>query len=740
MKIIICLISTLFFVISTFGQIDTSKVSKITTPLGKEEKNRNVGLNASSNSGPRDINTGIPSNVGGISIMENGLPVVYYPWPESPTKLWRQDASIDRAPVLKISEVAIITGVVGYAVDSYTRMPTDTFRVNGSVGSNRFGLIRGSVNLSGPLKNGWYYTLGASGNFDPATYDLGFTNFSDRTHIYRAGLIRKFERGSVSLNYKYARSWSISNYAPFIYTSDGGSKETHGFRIGRDSYDLIDGKYRSVNILSGDTTWVDMAKDGMDSSHTIDLIGDYKLDNNKNFSYIMRYHITQNSGTYINPLSVFTPDPATDRFTYSDTGESYTDMVQMVETSYVTPFTINSFTSRFELTGDIKKHDWRVGLNEWFYKENKYQSNTTKYEQEVAVQPRKLMHEVLSGGVWMPATDPQGFYDYNVSSEYHNGFENKLALYATDDWDVNEHLTLNGGLRLEYHKLKGDYLPYARPVPPDSLPVKFDNNWFLTRATLGGVFKLTKSFGFWAEGTYNERVGALEDYSGSVEPTLKTRRTPMGQVGIYFNHLWISLVSAYTYIRSTNYQSRLSLVNPNNPNESVIETVYYDISTMGWTTDIVVTSSNGFKLHFLLTWQNPVYKNYAVMAYGQDYDYNNKNPGIPKLLFEIDPSYTFWNNKMNVWLSARYFSKQYANLTNVLYFAPHWETFGGVSYKINKHLDVGVSVINILNQRGASGSIQGSQLVTDPTPFYNTIVVGSYIIPFTIGANLDFKF
>ncbi len=740
MRTLIGWIMMMYFATSVFAQTDSTKLSQQGSPLGKEEKNRNVALNASSNSGPRDINTGIPSNVGGISIMENGLPVIYYPWPESPVNVWRQDASIEKSPVLKIGEVAVLTGVVGYAVDSYTRMPTDTFRINGSVATNRFGLLRGSVYLSGPFKEGWYYTLGASGNFDPATYDLGFTNFSDRTQIYRAGLTKKFDRGSVTLNYKYARSWLISNYAPFIYTSDGGSKETHGFRIGRDSYDLIDGKYRSVNLLNGDTTWVDMAKNGIDISHTIDLMGDYQLGNNMKFSYIMRYHTTKNSGTYINPLSVFTPDPATDRFTYFDTGDLYTDMVQMVENSYVTPFTINSFTSRFELTGNNKTHSWRLGLNEWFYKENRYQSNTTKYEQEVAVQPRKLVHEVLSGEMWVPATDSQGFYDYNVSSEYHNGFENKLAVYATDDWDVSDYISLNGGIRLEYHKLKGDYLPYARPVPLGTPPVNFDNNWFLVRATLGGVFKLTQSFGFWAEGTYNERVGALEDYSGSVEPALKTRRTPMGQVGIYFNHPWVSIVSAYTYIRSTNYQSRLSLVNPDDPNESVYETVYYDISTSGWTTDIVATPFKGFKLHFLITWQNPVYKNYAVTAYGQDYDYNNKNPGIQKVLFEIDPSYTFWNNRMNVWLSARYFSKQYANLTNVLYFAPHWETFGGVGFKINKHLNVGVSVTNILNQRGASGSIQGSQLVTDPTPFYNTVVVGSYIIPFTIGFNLDFNF
>ncbi len=739
-KIIIVLIAILYYMSSVFGQADTTKVTQTTNPLGKEEKNRNVQLNASSNSGPRDINTGIPSNVGGISIMENGLPVVYYPWPESPTKLWRQDATISKAPVLKIGEVAIITGVVGYAVDSYTQTPTDTFMINGSIGTNHFGLLRGSVNLSGPIKNGWYYTLGISGNFDPATYNLGFTNFSDRTQIYRAGITKKIDKASISLNYKYASSWSMGNYAPFIYTSSGGSKEVNGFRIGRDSYDLIDGKFRSVNILSGDTSWVDMAKDGLDKSHTIDLMGDYTLDNDMKFTYIMRYHTTQNSGVYINPLSVFTPDPATVRYTYFDTGETYTGMVQMVENSYVTPFTINSFTSRFELTGNTEKHSWRLGLNEWFYKENKYQSNTTKYEQEVAAQPRKLAYEVFTNGAWISPTDPYGFYDYNVSSEYHNGFENKLAVYATDNYDISERLSLNGGVRLEYHKLKGDYMPYDRPFVLDAVPVNFDHNWFLIKGTLGGVFKFTKSFGFWAEGTYNERKGALEDYSGAAEPALKMRATPMGQVGIYYNLPWISLVSAYTYIKSTNYQARLSLVNPDDPDESTIETVYYDISTSGWTTDIVTNPFKGFKLHLLFTWQNPVYENYAVTAYGQNYDYNGKNPGIPQILFEIDPSYTFWKDRINVWLSARYFSKQYANLTNVLYFAPHWETFGGVGFKINKNMDVGVSVTNILNQRGASGSIQGSQLVTDPTPFYNTVVVGSYIIPFTIAANLNFNF
>ena len=59
------------------------------------EDNRNVMLNASSNSGPREVNIGLPSSVGGITVLENDLPVVYYFWPELPTRTWRPSQSLN---------------------------------------------------------------------------------------------------------------------------------------------------------------------------------------------------------------------------------------------------------------------------------------------------------------------------------------------------------------------------------------------------------------------------------------------------------------------------------------------------------------------------------------------------------------------------------------------------------------------------------------------------------------------
>ncbi|OMP79120.1 hypothetical protein [[Flexibacter] sp. ATCC 35208] len=60
------------------------------TAMNKTEGDRNVMLNAANNTGPRDVNTGLPATVVGITIQENNLPVVYFYWPELPNRTWRQ--------------------------------------------------------------------------------------------------------------------------------------------------------------------------------------------------------------------------------------------------------------------------------------------------------------------------------------------------------------------------------------------------------------------------------------------------------------------------------------------------------------------------------------------------------------------------------------------------------------------------------------------------------------------------
>jgi hypothetical protein len=725
-----------------YGQSSNTAIKKDSTAVASGS-DRNVMLNAADNKGPREINIGLPSTVGGTTIIENGLPVVYYFWPQLPTTAWRADASIGKIGLLKMGEVAITTGDIGFAVNTETRLGGDKLSVSGQLSTNHFGLIRATANVSGPIKDGWGYTASSIVNLDPGTYDLKFKTWEDNTQIHRLGITKRLgTKGEISLLYKYARSASFSNYGPFFYKKDGKISELDNFRLGRDSYLPSDGIVRVKELFGDKYHTKDLSSaDAFTDSHTLDLLGNYQFDNNLKLKYVFRYHnarsVTQSMRPTVTSL-------ANDDFVYADnpTEEYKGKYVQGMLAKFSERKTpVRSFTSRVELSKKTAKNSWRIGINEWYYSVDKFSDNSSSFYQEVASAPRKLIRKssVAAGNL-----DP--FYGYNGNVGYHNGYENKLALYATNEWKASRNFMISAGARFTHYTLNGDFLPYNRKTFNYKIdePVKFHNTWYMKAFTLNAVYNITSKFGVLAEATYNEDRPRLENYSGAVYPSLKLSSVPMGQVGVFFNHDMLSVVSALTYIKKTNYQKRLTLTNPNNDDDTQQFTTYYDIATLGWTTDIVATPVKNFNLHLLLTIQKPAYKNYSgVVDFNstdsEKYDYSDKIvSGVSKVLIEIDPSYK-WKN-LKIWASARYFSKQYANLTNSLFFAGRWETFAGLNYKYNKHFDYGLTVVNPLGQRGAKGSINGSDLATDPEPFYGTIVSGSYIRPFTVEGSVKFRF
>ncbi len=171
----------------------------------------------------------------------------------------------------------------------------------------------------------------------------------------------------------------------------------------------------------------------------------------------------------------------------------------------------------------------------------------------------------------------------------------------------------------------------------------------------------------------------------------------------------------------------------------------YNIQTLGWTTTAEIDPFKRFHLHALFTWQKPVYKNYFIKSPFEgvpDLDADgNIVKEIPQMLVELDPSYDI-TDRLRVWLSFRYFGKTYANLTDALYFNGRWETFGGIDWKVNKFLSVNVNVINILNQKGASGTISGAELLSkeEASEYANHYMSGNYLRPFTVefGAKINF--
>lgn len=739
--------------------------------LKVKDGDRNVMLNAANNTGPRDVNIGLPASVGGTTVLENGLPVVYFFWPEIPTKAWRMDATTDKIVLYDLGQTAINIGDVGFSVGTYNNMGTEKFQGHGSLNSNHFGLLRGDINLSGPIgQKGLMYTAGAYLNFDPGTFKAkGLPKYySDKTQLYKMGLTQNYKMdgltGSITAFYKYANVQGLrQSYAPFIYEKGGKIKELNGFKMGSDSYYLRTDKITLQDAFTGDYVQRDILKDYGSESHTLDFIWKNKLSNGLDINFIGRYHNAK-TGNYLPVMTgVYSAQGNSNvRYAYEDgtvyTGDNYQSV--MILASKKTP--IQSFTSKLEVKKTSGNHDWTVGLDQWNYNIDKFATESATYNQEVAANPRKLIKQQYDAttNTWSSTMNP---YGNNVGGlEYHNGSENKTALYFLDKWDVTDLFQLNLGARLECQTLNGDYQDRTAIDPAtgsvytnlNGPKIAINKTWWNKAFMLSGVYKVTGQFGVLAEASYNEQGGHLENYNIGVDPNIKQSKIPEAGIGVFFNHSTpgasflpsLSVVSKATYIKRDEFRTTVNFSHPTK-DETTRESTSYDIQTVGWTTDMVATLFKGFDLHLLLTLQNPKYKNYSgsvKWADGAVTDYNFSDKivtGVSKVLIEIDPSYK-WND-LRVWASARYFSKQYINKPNTLDLEGRWETFAGANYSINKNFDVNVTVVNLLNQRGASGSVpDGDLLLTNEAAEQKegSIMSGTYIRPFTVEFGVKFRF
>ena len=139
-----------------------------------------------------------------------------------------------------------------------------------------------------------------------------------------------------------------------------------------------------------------------------------------------------------------------------------------------------------------------------------------------------------------------------------------------------------------------------------------------------------------------------------------------------------------------------------------------------------------------LIWVGALRVNSGTISQGQVVALYNY---MSQILVELDPSYNITKD-LRLWLSFRYFGKTYANLQEALYFNGRWETFGGINWNVNKHLSLGATVINFLNQKGASGTINGSELITkeEAAQYAGNYMSGNYLRPFTVEFSASIKF
>lgn len=697
-----------------------------------------VMLNAKDATEPRQVEIGLPMSYTAVSV--DGLPAVYYYWPNTTSNHWRGEQLLARQGLQNIATTAIKFGEIGYGVDSYMERGGEKFKGKLKYQTNTFGAQNFDLNLSGKLAKKTYFTLSIYQNFDPGSMNLKFTNYIDRAQFYTAGLTHLFndDRGRFSVFYKYNETHpltALANYAPFTYDGDGKVSELKNFRMGRDSYLPVDGMMQYRDVKTGKLVTDNLYDIIKTRTHEATALLDYDLGNNLSLAVKGKFsHSKGHSGDQLT-MGFYEDADAT----YADNGDAFHGTIQR-RLSQINAFCVKDAMLVAELQKKTASHDWAFGINE-LYSNIDYARSTTQYYHEVAPNPRKLIYNGAE------------YANLNGSSEYDKGFENKLAAYVNDTWRVSRNFRMGYGARVELFNLGVDYIGDKRfsdfhiganytdaEGNKKTVGVSHHTNTGLNYAvSVSPTYNITHNFGLTGEINFLRQYRHLEAYSGTSLPYYNNRPFILGRAGIFFNSSFVNLVSAFTYARRTNDYSRLTVMSENPNEDPVMVGASSGIETMGWTTDAMFTPFKGFTFHAMVTLQSPKYTGYKFEAFNKTYDFSGKTvTKQSKLIVELDPNYTY--DRFNIWASFRYYGKQYANVGNSVYFNGRWETFAGASYKASKMLTFNVNVVNFLNQRGAQGTIPGSELITDGSQYAGTIMAGNYIRPFTVefGAKLNF--
>lgn len=726
----------------SLASIQAKDIANDTIPAkGGKGEERNVMLNASDANKPREIQIGLPSE--DINVYENGLPAVYSSNIHKLSSHWRSDHSLGEVSLMDPSESAIATGNIAYAVNSNSNWGQKEFRAIFSYKTNHRGWQNFDFNVSGGISKRLLYTASVYQNFDPGNFKLKFTDYADRTQLYQFGLTYLLDRGSVSLKYKHSRSENpgcYANAAPFIYNGDGSVSELPNFHLGTGSYVPNGGSFPYMDVMTGQMRVWHPGEGDENMANEITLVGKYRFNNGWQGNLNFKFMDAPKSNYVDFGGSTITEVKADDGYKLPD-GTPYEGLKEGRRT-WLHVGKVRDILLTAEMQKMFGRNNLKFGLNQWYYHLD-YHSSSMQWDNTVEEYPQKLNET----------------FGYNeLSSEYTKGYENKLAFYVTDEWQVNKRLNLFAGARLEYYRMDADRVPTGRfagfhigATNPDGQIVKIENivkNKLNYAATVRGIYNIGWGLGVTGDATISTRYPRINEYAGTgpTEEQYKRVTIPLVRGGITYRNKWIDLTSMVSYIGKTNNIDQQNLTKPGST-ESKTVLLIYNIQTIGWTTSAEITPFKGAHLHALFTLQKPTYKNYNASVTFSDGNTMGVNANgmivkeIPQTIIELDPSYNITDD-LRIWLSFRYFGKTYANLQEALYFNGRWETFGGINWNVNKHLSLSATVINFLNQKGASGTISGSELISkeEASKYAGKIMSGSYLRPFTVefGAQITF--
>jgi len=768
-----------------------------------------------------------------VSMQEDGLPVMGISGLVQPDAYLRADATLNRIESVRGGTASILGPNAPGGLFNYVSK-TGGQKLEGEV-RTRFGLegngqnpyYRADFNVGGPLSKDKTLTFNLGGFYRNANgpkypgYKLSYGG------QIKANVVKNYKSGSLKL---YAKIID-DNTAPFEYTpSVDFANPTPAGSFTNTSSTLIQSQQFTVpKALSGASKDIeyDTRKVGAYNEKAVGLnweqnIGEgwtfnnnIKISNkdnvNQTTAVVFPFRVDQvvfygvggnvaRFGTYefYNPTSgqsygsvqQLPPTPTSGgiRFIPSNLTLPGGDVLQNAVFYNPNPYSeiaLNDVIDQATITKKLKNMTFTGGLYYASTKANRFsmipagQSFATIEDQPQTV----AIRYTNMGGQKFELTNPNGITNFGGSGVYENEATVKqTALFLGHNWDINDKLNLDWGIRAETFNIKSSFTTPKR-VTPDSptgidgnTATLYDGRMFTTNPvqnfdktlkfsdvisySFGLNYKVNEGFAVYGRYSQGRKTPDLSYFMDIANQQLtsnisvEAQDIKMAELGLKYRSPKLNLFATPFYTLASNIPNFQIFQNADATYYAPAR-VYQKIETKGLELEGNYIFTKNLSLRAVGILQTSVAKEFGVWlaktngpADDEKVTFDgNKNDNIGNM-FTVTPSYT--SEKLTASINWQYMGKRWANVGNAFQL-PAFNAFDlNASYKVTKHIQANLSINNIFNTYGIMGwaapggfpaalDTQGftkSMLDANPQAIYATLP----IMPRAYFLTLSYKF
>lgn len=699
-----------------------------------------------------------------IQLSEDGLPIFYTN--ALADTILKQEITIDRLEAVRGGTSGILTvNGAGATINFLTRKPTDetegTIRLTGS----DFNTKKIELWYGGPIADGWYFSAGGFWRNSDGVRDTGFR--TDHGGLFRANLTHRFSDGEFGLNFKFVDDHNTF-YLPIPLTDPTSPKSIPGFSATKGTMVSRDNAVQTVltSPATGRSAQVNDLTDGVATrSISIGYHFDKELWDNVTFSTKGRYTDFKNDFNGVFNFDNATLLPAVQRLDMSrpdiqmlmnrfgplgatqvglqvvSTGEIIagagalnalngngliTESITVKNLRFV-----QEFVNDASVTWETDQNSLSVGVLFFDTRVTDGNIGASTFISEVANAPRRMDIVALNDQSEVVGflTD-NGLLNFGTWGEGNSiSQSNSYSFYANDEFQVNDRLRLDAGIRIEHFTInRSEGITNGGAF---FLPEAFDQNGndrdnIIANNAIGqfggGVFSgnFRQTDGdftevAWTAGGNYLITDNLAVYGRFAEGFQANGQNPVtkinfGEIGVRLQlpRFSASLTGFRTNFKQFNFSRQL-------PGEVLPTEFRGDIDVLGVEFDMLWRPVDQFQLEGIGVVQNSKLDIQDDQGTGFAANFDGNQPErTPEINVRGTATYFLPNNWGQVYVSGAYLGKRFSDLANSIKLPAYGTLDAGVSIYLTEQLTLSANAANLTNSIGLTEGNPRSGFTENP--------------------------